>query len=113
MKRSSGKFHDYTETVIELTAQMIRHQLTLSGIGDGDSRSGIDAIKLAALAWVDADDTLCPMWDGEWIEAVQEYAYEWIVFAMNNDMETAIASAGNIAYDVMMRVLRREYPVAT
>ena len=74
MKRSSEKFRDYTEIVVELSFLIKQQGKTLSDVGGGDSRVGIDNIQDAALGFVDADKNIGVEWDGEWIECVQDYA---------------------------------------
>lgn len=75
MKRSSEKFRDYTELVAELSFWIRQYGKTLSDVGGGDSRVGIDNIQDAALGFIDADKNIGVEWDGEWIECVQDYAY--------------------------------------
>lgn len=70
---------DYTEVVMDLVyaCESRRPKLTWHYLGNGDSRDGIDTIGYAAALWlqcVHRAEAVGYFWDGEWIEACEEYA---------------------------------------
>lgn len=79
MKGDEAWLHDYTAVVVDLWhfAQSRKPKLSLSFIGGGDSRNGVDAVSHAAtefLKCVERAEAVGYWWDGGWIEAVEEFA---------------------------------------
>lgn len=76
MKTTSARFFDYTYVVVDLSNAIRRANLSISDLSGEGCMSGVEAIKDAALAFINADREIGFEWDGEWIEAVEDYAFK-------------------------------------